>query len=162
MMETYERSTELIQRRTQSFGRSDVKAETVCTVKREGRESLGRGKSTQQTSKLNRKKHGLGNGISSTWLGYKGCMRRGNVRLELGGKQGRTFWRALGTRLTRSLRTSPEHTCWMLLRSFPLQWVWTYPSPQYGAMTRAKRNKREYALKPSNIIQKLFFESKWF
>lgn len=130
--------------------------------KEKGKRVWAEGKAHYKRQNLTEKKHGLGNGISSAWLGYKGCMRRGNVRLELGGKQGRTFWRSLGTRLTRSLRTSPEHTCWMLLRSFPLQWVWTYPSPQYGAMTRAKRNKREYALKPSNIIQKLFFESKWF
>lgn len=85
-METYERSTELIQRRTWSFGRSDVKAETVCTVKREGKESLGRGKSTLQTSKLNRKKTWIGERHQLRVIGIQRVHEEGQCETGTGGK----------------------------------------------------------------------------
>ena len=41
------------------------------------------GKSHYKSQDLT-KKHGFQNSIPFAWLGYKGCMRRGSERLELG------------------------------------------------------------------------------
>lgn len=113
-----------------------------------------------QTSRLTRKTSYWGTANSSMLLEYEECHRQGQ-RQDWNSEKGGHIWRALATRLTHSLHATLEYKFLMLLCFIPLQKVWTYRNPQYGAMTKAKRNKREYALKLSNIIQQLFIKSNW-